>query len=806
MPFAPNIVFRMRWMIGIALLAIAAIVPVALSRARRCAARHGAPLLSPPQPLPSLNAGAGRPGRAHAGQARRGDRPARRRARRAPPPRRSSASSAAGHRATCTSSTRSPPSCPPPAPASSPRGPSVRAVSLNGAVKPQATRRRPLDQLTTVDPDAVPLEHATAAPAAASASRSIDTGIAGDLPDFRISDADKRSRVIGSAVVNPDATTADRHATATARTSPGIIAGNSRQPRRRRPATRAATSGVAPRREPRLDQGLRRRRQRDRPRRDRRHPVRRRPQGGLQHPRHQPVARVDGRRVLQDRPARRRRRGSLVQRHLRRRRRRQPRPRRRRRSATRPATTPTSSPSARSTTRAPRRSPTTSRPAGRAAARRRTASRSPTSTRRAPRSSRRSRRTASTPSCARVVRQRGGEYIRAGGTSMAAPMVAGAAAIGFQLGPRCTPNRIKALLSDSDRPLTDTIDELSLVDAARRFATDGGRLANQGLSPNDYIDPATGEIDYTRSSWSRSSWSDAARPAAVELEPLELEHGSGRDPADSAAVDPRARAGAAPAGALELVDQLDQVTLARGPERTARPGIAWARRDSARLVPPHRRRPAVRRPAPGPRHALRGLLLAPHRRAPRAASRSCCAASAATPRAVGDRRARRPPGGPRPLARSSRWPRCSFARARRRAGGVLRGLGRRAARRPRRRTRGSTCASRRAADGRGAPSAGSARRRSCPGCRSTGTRTCSARASRGGLGVGRRVRRHCYAEKNWGPALHRALVVGPGPGLPGRRRLRRLRGRRAVLGGAPTVGRRARSRTGCCGSRRRSRA
>jgi serine protease AprX len=102
-----------------------------------------------------------------------------------------------------------------------------------------------------------------------------------------------------------------------------------------------------------------------------------------------------------------------------------------------------------------------------------------------------------------------GEYIRAGGTSMAAPMVAGAAAIGFQLDPTMTPNRAKALLKDSDRPLTDTIDELSMVDAARRFFGDGGRLANQGLEPNTYINPSTGEIDYSRSRWSRSRWSEA---------------------------------------------------------------------------------------------------------------------------------------------------------------------------------------------------------------------------------------------------------------------------------------------------------
>ena len=120
---------------------------------------------------------------------------------------------------------------------------------------------------------------------------------------------------------------------------------------------------------------------------------------------------------------------------------------------------------------------------------------------------------------------------------MAAPMVAGAAAIGFQLDPSLTPNRIKALLRDSDRELTDSIDELSMVDAARRFVADGGRLANQGLEPNDYINPATGEIDYTRSRWSRSRWSDASEllrsswsRSSWSMVPV--------DEADSAAADP----------------------------------------------------------------------------------------------------------------------------------------------------------------------------------------------------------------------------------------------------------------------------
>src|SRR5207244_8047076 len=36
----------------------------------------------------------------------------------------------------------------------------------------------------------------------------IDTGIAGDLPDFRVSSSDTSSRVVAAVTTNPDATTA----------------------------------------------------------------------------------------------------------------------------------------------------------------------------------------------------------------------------------------------------------------------------------------------------------------------------------------------------------------------------------------------------------------------------------------------------------------------------------------------------------------------------------------------------------------------------------------------------------------------
>ena len=86
----------------------------------------------------------------------------------------------------------------------------------------------------------------------------IDTGIAGDLPDFRVSETDPTSRVIASVVTNPDATTANDvygHGTHVA----GIIAGNSLG-RGKSDRSYGKFAGAAPEGQPDLDQGLRRRR------------------------------------------------------------------------------------------------------------------------------------------------------------------------------------------------------------------------------------------------------------------------------------------------------------------------------------------------------------------------------------------------------------------------------------------------------------------------------------------------------------------------------------------------------------------
>jgi serine protease AprX len=106
-----------------------------------------------------------------------------------------------------------------------------------------------------------------------------------------------------------------------------------------------------------------------------------------------------------------------------------------------------------------------------------------------------------------------GEYIRAGGTSMSAPVVSGVAALVLERNPNLTPNQVKSLIVRTAHALSGNIAEAD-ADVAVRYAA-GSNLpsANQGLTPNILIDSATGDIDYTKSSWSRSSWGGA--PSAL---------------------------------------------------------------------------------------------------------------------------------------------------------------------------------------------------------------------------------------------------------------------------------------------------
>ena len=185
---------------------------------------------------------------------------------------------------------------------------------------------------TSFDQSSAPRACGGTAPGQGVGVAVIDTGITGDHPDFQTSHGDSTSRVIASAVIDPNATTASDsygHGTAVA----GLIAGNGGNRDFIRPTVRAATWAAAPGAnlisiKVADDSG-----QCHHARRDLRAAVRRRPQGSIQHPRHQHVVPVHLGRVVHDRSARRGRRAGVV--------------RRDRRSSRRPGTwapTPTPSP------------------------------------------------------------------------------------------------------------------------------------------------------------------------------------------------------------------------------------------------------------------------------------------------------------------------------------------------------------------------------------------------------------------------------------------------------------------------------
>jgi serine protease AprX len=100
-----------------------------------------------------------------------------------------------------------------------------------------------------------------------------------------------------------------------------------------------------------------------------------------------------------------------------------------------------------------------------------------------------------------------GQYFRAGGTSMAAPIISGAAAGLLQLHPGWTPDQVKAALVSSGRRLPNV--NVPEVNAAAAVQVSTPTVSATSYSANKLVDPKTGAIDYSLSSWSMSSWSTA---------------------------------------------------------------------------------------------------------------------------------------------------------------------------------------------------------------------------------------------------------------------------------------------------------
>jgi serine protease AprX len=104
------------------------------------------------------------------------------------------------------------------------------------------------------------------------------------------------------------------------------------------------------------------------------------------------------------------------------------------------------------------------------------------------------------------------QYFRMGGTSMATAVASGAVALMLENDSGLTPNEVKSAIKSNLRKVQGVGSELDALaaDRARAMETKGPN----SYEPNQFLDAVTGAIDYTRSSWSRSSWSRSSWSAS----------------------------------------------------------------------------------------------------------------------------------------------------------------------------------------------------------------------------------------------------------------------------------------------------
>jgi serine protease AprX len=130
-----------------------------------------------------------------------------------------------------------------------------------------------------------------------------------------------------------------------------------------------------------------------------------------------------------------------------------------------------------------------------------------------------------------------GQYFRVGGTSMAAAVASGAVATILQAHPEWTPDQVKAAMLRKSRPVENNVTtdgivvdskgkkqpdgttvtstvvggEIAIDKVLNAYSNSAPEPANVGLARNTLVD-AAGTIDFSRASWTRASWTEAAEP------------------------------------------------------------------------------------------------------------------------------------------------------------------------------------------------------------------------------------------------------------------------------------------------------